>query len=236
MWIPKTKWAAGIFALVIVIFMMADCTNEGALKFRTGETESAADAGDAITETAADTASDADVDAEPEGDAVGDAVAIEDGEAQGADAATVSRNQSSVTEPQTAAVQTQSVSAPQSEPQPAPTTPARTVYTVIGPDGHTYSAYEPVYIVCLCGERFGSGAEWQAHRDWYSVFRCSCGAAFFGIGEWEAHAGIYDPQTYLYTGKSRAQASAEGHTLTNEDSFDSLYSAHNSWHTSTPAF
>ncbi len=129
--------------------------------------------------------------------------------------------------------------APQENPAPARTeTPGqedpkpdnRTIYTVTGPDGRVYSGYEPVYIVCRCGELFGSGAEWQAHFDYHNAYRCSCGGVFKTIGEWEAHAGIYDPVAFIYTGKSREQASSEGHKLLNESSHTADVNTHGGWH------
>ncbi|MDR3363507.1 MAG: hypothetical protein LBS91_00930 [Clostridiales Family XIII bacterium] len=126
---------------------------------------------------------------------------------------------------------------PSSPSTPAQATPPPAKYSVIGPDGATYTGSEPVFIICRCGEQFGTGGEWQAHRDCHSAFRCSCGAVFSGVGEWEAHAGIYDPATYLYTGKTREHASHEGHTPTNESGHAEEYNSHNGWRTTGfPAF
>ena len=127
--------------------------------------------------------------------------------------------------------------APTPTPTPAPAStsapaPAKQVYSVVGPDGRTYTDSSPIYIVCRCGEKFSSAAGWQAHRDWYSAYRCACGGNFSSIGGWEAHAGIYDSVTYIYTGKSYADAASEGHGLTNEHTYTSEYNAHNGWATS----
>ena len=122
-------------------------------------------------------------------------------------------------------------SAPEPTPAPAPQAP-QPKYSVVGPDGQTYTSFNPIYIVCTCGGQFSSGSEWQSHHNYYAAFRCACGQSFSGVGAWESHAGIYDPATYMSTGKSYGEAAAEGHGLTNEQTHSAELTAHGGWRTS----
>jgi len=227
MWIPKTKWAGAVMALVIICFAFVQCTGKADAEESVIEPEAVAmDEAEEISD--AETVTE-DIAPEPE--------AIENQDME-TPVITESITKSEVQTPSagtsnTTTSSTQTAPAPASAPAPTPApAPAAPKYSIVGPDGRTYTGSEPMYIICLCGAKFGSGAEWQSHRDYYSVFRCSCGATFAGIGEWEAHAGIYDPTTWMYTGKTRAEAASEGHTLTNEGSYTSDYNAHNGWRTS----
>jgi hypothetical protein len=123
-----------------------------------------------------------------------------------------------------------SVTTPPEPVQPPAAAPQK--YSIVGPDGLTYTSYQPIFIVCTCTAKFSSAAEWQAHHDYYAAFRCNCGQHFDTISGWEAHTGIYDPATYLYTGKNYEQAAAEGHGLTNEATHSAETTRHGGWYTS----
>jgi len=229
MWIPKTKWAGAVMALVIVCFAFADCTGKADAMEPVIEPDTAMAA---VQEESSEVNTEIEVISEEpesidsnENDKTTGAETIDTSEKVSSTGASNTSLPSSTQ----AAPSTPAPVSPAPASAPAPTPPK---YSVVGPDGRTYTGSEPLSIICICGAKFGSGAEWQTHRDYYSVFRCSCGATFTGIGDWEAHAGIYDPATWMYTGKTRAEASAEGHTLTNEGSYTSDYNAHNGWKTS----
>ena len=158
---------------------------------------------------------------------------------------TVSSSPNATTQPKSDDVKTTpevkvlSTPAPAASTQPTPTPtptpvpePVQQKYSVVGPDGQTYTSFNPIYVVCICGQQFSSGSEWQAHHNYYAAFRCACGQSFSGVGGWEAHAGIYDPAAYMYTGKNYGDAAAEGHGLTNESTHSAELTAHGGWRTS----
>ena len=224
MWITKSKWAGAAILLAVICFMFADCAKEQGASLFPVEQGVMGFAGEA--ETAGEEAG-LDSESAPESKAF-EAVEME--------AATESKPKAEEKTQQPEPVKAVEKATP--EPAGSPSTPAPSPppeppkkYSVVGPDGVTYTGYEPMFIICKCGEQFASGTEWQAHRDYHSAYRCSCGGSFLDVGTWETHAGIFDAKTFMYTGKTREEASAEGHTLTNEDTHSAEYSAHNGWKT-----
>ena len=222
MWTLKTKWAGAVMLLAVICFMFADCTKEQEAAAIPMESQPAA-----LSEEFYENAGEANLP---------DESASEDGTGASGTSETELESAEKAETPQTETVKEAALTPepvkPTPAPAPAPTPPEPPKkYSVVGPDGVTYTGYEPMYIICLCGEKFTSGSAWQSHRNYYSTFRCSCGGSFPDIGPWESHAGIYDAKTYMYTGKTRAEAASEGHTLTNEDTHTAEYNAHNGWKT-----
>ena len=229
MWITKSKWAGAAMLLVVICFMFADCAKEEAGPLPDGQEAAEAEiVSEEMKAGAAETALEQKTEAAVKTETSAFPLQAAD---EGKPGQTDTVKAAEKPEPeQTAAAPSVPSQSPVSAPAPAPVEQPKK-YSVVGPDGVTYTGFEPMFIICRCGEKFASGTEWQAHRDYHSAFRCSCGSAFTGIGEWEAHAGIYDPSTFMYTGKTREEASNEGHSLTNEASHTEEYNAHNGWHT-----